>query len=75
MHPQGNIGAGNVSPQDVEPFMPIIQLLVIGALKARAAQTEHLHVIAESGAQDMFGNLGAVRQAIGYHLFTPQGCG
>lgn len=55
--------------------MPVVQLLVIGALEARATQPEYLQVVGKRGAQDMFGDLGAVRHAIGHGLLVPQSCG
>jgi hypothetical protein len=55
--------------------MPVVELLVIDALEARAGQAKHLYVIGRCRSQDMFGDLGAVWHAIGHHLLASQGGG
>jgi hypothetical protein len=39
------MGAGNVSPERVEPLMPVVKLVIITTFEAYARQPEGLHVI------------------------------
>ena len=40
--------AREIAPQDVQALVPVIELLVVRALEARAPEAEHLQVVAES---------------------------
>jgi hypothetical protein len=45
--PQRDIRAGDISPQNVQAFVPIVELIVIAAFEAGAAEAKRLDVVAE----------------------------
>jgi hypothetical protein len=73
LRPQRNIGTPDIAPQDIEPFVPIIEFLIIVALKTRTAEPEHLQVIAELSPNDRRRYVSGVWNSIGRREFTAQG--
>ncbi len=45
MGPQRQVGRGDVAQQDVESFMPVVDVLVVRALEADAAQAQRLDIV------------------------------
>jgi hypothetical protein len=63
--PDRHIAAGDIAPQNVEPFVPDVDLLVVCALEARAAELHNLHVVTEARPDDVVRNVRSVRNLSG----------
>src|SRR5258708_38306677 len=50
--PKSRVRTGDIPPQHVQALVPVVELIVIAALKARAAEPECLHIVADSGPHD-----------------------
>ena len=65
MRPKGHVGACNVSPGDVQPFVPVVERLIVRALEAGTADLERLHVIPGPGAHHLTGDVSRVGYVAG----------
>ena len=45
--------ARDVAPQHIQPLVPVVELLIVRALEARAAEPKHLHVVTACGPDDV----------------------
>jgi hypothetical protein len=52
MRPQNDALPGDVSPQNVESLVPVVELLIISRLEARAPESEGLNVVTLAGFDD-----------------------
>jgi len=64
VRPQRNLRARYISPQDIQPLVPGVQLVVIGALETSAAQAKDLYVITKHSLDEISGNVRGVRNAL-----------
>ena len=48
VRPERDLGARDVAPEDIRALVPVVERLIIRALKARAAQAHDLHVVPET---------------------------
>jgi hypothetical protein len=64
VHPQRNLGAGYISPQNIQSFVPGVELLVVGAFEACATQAKYLHVIAKHSLDEVPGDVRCVWNAL-----------
>ena len=75
MHPQGDIRRGDVPPQHVQPFVPVVQHFVVGGLEACTVEAEHLDVVASLRPYDMRRELHAIWDSESRRQLAPQGSG
>jgi hypothetical protein len=52
MRPQNDALPGDVSPQNVESLVPVVELLIISCLKARAPESKGLNVVTLASLYD-----------------------
>ena len=64
VHPERDVRAGDVSPEHVEAFVPVVEHLIVGAFKARARKLEGEHVVACVRADQLRGDVRRVRNSM-----------
>ena len=72
MRPQRDVGTGEVAPQHVQPLVPAVQLLIVGALEAGAAETEGLQVVSGAGPDHAGRHVGGVGNVLGGRVLPLQ---
>jgi len=65
MCPKSHVRTGDIPPQHVQALVPIVELVVIAALKARAAEPKCLHVVAGSRPHDRGRNMSNIGNPFG----------
>src|ERR1700733_5330629 len=72
VRPQGDLGACNVSPKNVQALVPGVERLIVRAFEARPTDVKDLNVIAEGGLHDMRRHVCGVRDALSSEELAPK---
>src|SRR5205807_825608 len=72
MHPERELRTCEVAPEDIQPLVPAIERLIIGALKARTSQPKDLYVVPECGADNVGADVRGVGNTFGRRKLAPE---
>ncbi len=72
MHPERELRTGDVAPEDIQPLVPAVERVIIGALKARTPQPKDLDVVPECGANNVRADVRGVGNALGRRKLAPE---
>jgi hypothetical protein len=72
VRPESHIRASNISPQHIEPLVPIVEFIVIATFETGTAEPKCLEVISESGPYDRRRHVSDIRYPVRRHEFPLQ---
>src|SRR5687768_5643322 len=73
MHPERRIRVRDIPPQNVQPFVPVVEDVIVHTLEARARKSESLNVVTRLSPHEMRRDMGAVGDPRRDGLLAPQG--